>query len=378
MSTGRSFVESVIDGFNTPEELLEIEDLMEKKRLIEAREKAIALAKKPSDYFASDKRERYMRGYALYYSGQISAELGDRDDAIQQMEAAVDLGHPYAAYDTAALLLIQGTASKTPIDTDALRDKVFHYYLIGAELGYAVCIDHIQVALRAKGEESKAHYWFLLQRMSESADDVRRYRHFQNTEFTKEDRLFLRQVMKTESLSGGALPSTIAGLPRRSTLVSAYVDLLMRKQLRFVWMAFFEDSGVAESYPLTDVFNAYRDSTRDNPLADLFLLVNERYASDESAIALSSDQLLENTLAGDQVVVRCGRMVHYAIVWAVDRKNQKVLLLDPFDEFWQPSHNPCITFFERKSYKGHRHLVNLLLPEFQSMIVAVMTIRDRT
>ena len=129
---------------------------------------------------------------------------------------------------------------------------------------------------------------------------------------------------------------------------------------------------------MMQVFNGYRDAIRRNPLADLFLLVNKEYAAEKSAFTLTNDQLLENMLAGDQIMVRCGRLAHYAIVWAVDRDNQRVLLLDPFDEFWQPSHNPCITFFERKDYKHNRHLVHLLLSELQPMLIAVMTIRDRT
>ena len=79
-------------------------------------------------------------------------------------------------------------------------------------------------------------------------------------------------------------------------------------------------------------------------------------------------------LTGDQIMIRCSRLTHYAIVWAVDRDYQRVLLLDPYYEFGQPSHNPCITFYERKDYKHNQHLVLILLPELQPMLVAVMTI----
>lgn len=378
MGNGRSYIEYILEGFSTPEELEEIQKLIQKDKLLEAREKATALAKRAPESFSSVKHERFFRGSALYLRGQIAAKLGDIEDSIRHMEAATELGHPFAPYQAAAHLLIEGAGSNDSLDLRAKQDKALYYYLVGAELGDVVCIDHIQVALRAKGKKSQEHYWFLLKRMSEETDDVRRYAHFHDTKLTAEDRLFFEKVMKAESLSGGSSPSAITGVPGRSTLVSAYVDLNIRKHLRFVWLAFFEDVGTVESYPMMQVFNGYRDAIRRNPLADLFLLVNKEYAAEKSAFTLTNDQLLENMLAGDQIMVRCGRLAHYAIVWAVDRDNQRVLLLDPFDEFWQPSHNPCITFFERKDYKHNRHLVHLLLSELQPMLIAVMTIRDRT
>lgn len=377
MTTRRSYMETVLGGFRTPEELREIQELMQKGKLLEAREKATGLAIRAAESFSSVKSARFLRGEALYLQGQIAAEMGHTEGSIRHMVAAADLGHPFAPYQAAAHLLIEGAVSNDSMDLRAKRDKAFHYYLMGAELGDVVCIDHIQVALRAKGNKSQEHYWFLLKRMSEEADPVRQFAHFYHTNYTAKDRLFLDKVMKEESLSGGPCPSTITGIPGRSTLVSAYVDLIMRKQLGFVWRAFYDDTGMAKSYPMMQVFDGYRDTVRGNPLADLFLLVNQKYAADESNVALPSDQLFENMLAGDQIMVQCGRLVHYAIVWAVDRDNQRVLLLDPFDEPWQPSHNPSITFFERKDYKHNRHLVHLSLSEVQQMLVAVMTVRER-
>jgi hypothetical protein len=377
MTTGGSYMETVLEGFREPEELSEIQELMQKDKLLEAREEATALTKRASESFPSVKHERFLRGSCLYLLGLIAAKLGDSEGSIRYMEAASDLGHPFAPYRAAAHLLIEGAISDDSMDLREKRDKAFHYYLMGAELGDVVCIDHIQLALRAKGKKSQEQYWFLLKRMSEEEDPVRQFAHFYHTTYTAKDRLFLDKVMKEESLSGGPCPSTITGIPGRSTLVSAYIDLIMRKQLRFVWLAFFQDTGMVESHPMMQVFDGYREVVRRNPLADLFLLVNQKYAADKSTIALKSDQVLENMLAGDQIMVQFGRLAHYAIVWAVDKDNQRVLLLDPFDEFWQPSHNSCVTFFDRKAYKHNRHLVHLSLTEVQQMLVVVMTIRDR-
>jgi hypothetical protein len=376
MTTGGSYTEAVLDGFDTPEELREIQELIRKDKLSKALKKATALARRAPESFSSVKHERFLRGSALYLQGQIAAELGDAEGSIRHMEAAASLGHPFAPYQAAARLLIEGALSKNSMELRARRDKAFQYYLMGAELGDTACIDQIQVIFRAKGDQAQEHYWFLLQRMSEEAGPVRQFARLYETVYTAKDRLFLDKVMKKESISGGACPSTINGVPGRSTLVSAYVDLILRRQLRFVWGAFF--SGTADkAHQMIQVFEEYRELIRHNPLADLLLLVNNKYAAGKPAIALASDQLSQNMLAGDQILVQCGRLSHYAIVWAVDRDKQRVLLLDPFDKFWKPSHNPCITVYNRVEYKHSRHLVQLLLPEVQQMLVAVMTVRDR-
>lgn len=377
MAKGKSYMESIVAGFRAPEELLEIENLMEKDKFLEAREKATILANRAPETFSSLKFERFLRGSALYLLGEITAKLGGNKDSIRYMEAASDLGHPFAPFQTAARLFFETNRQGNSLDRQTNLDKVFHYYLMGAELGDLACIELIQVLLKQKGNESQQNYWFLLQRMSEVADKIRQFVHFYHGTYTTEDRAFLHDVMKKESLSGGAYNSTTTAIPSRSTLVSAYVDLLMRRQLQFVWLAFFQDTGTIEGFPMADVFECYREEVCRNPLAELYLLVSQKYAAQDSAIALSSGQLVENILAGDQILVQCGHLAHYAIVWAVDIENQQIILLDPFDEFWQPSHNLCINSFERKDYKYNRHLVHLSLKEVQQILVAVMTIRNR-
>ena len=212
MTNGGSYMETVLEGFRKPEELSEIQELMQKDNLLEAREKATALAKRAPESLSSVKLERFLRGSGLYLLGQIAAKLGDSKGSIRYLEAASDIGHPFAPYQTAALLLIEGVVLSDSLDIQAKQDKVFHYYLMGAELGDVDCIDHLQVLLRAKGEKSQENYWFLMKHMSEEADQVRQFARFYDTTYTTKDRVFFEKLMKDESLSGGPCPSTITGI----------------------------------------------------------------------------------------------------------------------------------------------------------------------
>ena len=57
-----------------------------------------------------------------------------------------------------------------------------------------------------------------------------------------------------------------------------------------------------------------------------------------------------------------------------------LLMLDPFYEFWEPSHNPCVCTFaltrHRPDVEGHE-LVKLSLDEIVPMLEGVIAMRDR-
>ncbi len=372
-----SYMASIMGGFRTSPELSKINDLLEKKNLKAAYENATEIIEKESSSFLSAKMENYLKGQVYFLRGEISAELGHSEAALEDMKGATEFGHPFAPYQVASRLVIQSSLTQDPLERKQYLEKAHAYHLMGAELGHSICIDHIQVALRAKQRKEDEHYWFLLERIGESPEQISKFQTFYTQVFNEDDRAFFAEVMEMMSLSNGQKLSAIQGLPGRSTLVSAYVDLIMRKGLRFVWKAFFQEDKGDVTFTLQEVFENYRNIIRKNPLADLWLLINNKYDSGNKALSLNTDKLIDNTLPGDQIVVRCGRLSHYSTVWSIDKSKNEVYLLDPFDEFWQPSHNRCVTAYEHQPYKYKRYLTRVSYSELQEILVAVFSIRDR-
>lgn len=361
-------------GFRTPPELQVIKDLRDQGDTTQARAKATELIERSCNSFFSLKYERYLKSEALYLRGRIAFKLRDMRNALDDMEKAASLGNVKAPYHAGVILTLIGAGGER---LDNWRDKVHAYMLMGAELGVSDCIEWIKTFHATRRQVMQVGYWFLLAQMGQNAEGIRESERSYMHDLDDAQRTIFDQAMRTCSLSGGAVTSKIPRLPGRSTLTAAYVDLRMRSSLGRQLSVFFEEDKPENKHRLDDVFKVHRRWVRlRNPLADLWLLINQRYAAGSDAIVLEGNQLMDNLLAGDEIVVRCGRLVHHSQVWAIDQTKQEVLLEDPFYEFWQPTHNRCVTVFERQPYKYERYLVRISLLELRRVLVAVMTVRD--
>jgi hypothetical protein len=78
-------------------------------------------------------------------------------------------------------------------------------------------------------------------------------------------------------------------------------------------------------------------------------------------------------LPHDEIIVRCGASTHQAVVWSVDRERGRLLLLEPFAEFW----DACRIAVERIPYRYERELTGVSWSQVQPILVAAITIRDR-
>jgi hypothetical protein len=130
--------------------------------------------------------------------------------------------------------------------------------------------------------------------------------------------------------------------------------------------------------PLREVYaGSRRLLSKESPIADLFLLMNEKYATQEASLVTSATDLVSRLLPGDQIAVRCGRLSHFATVWDIDRANGTLRLLDPFPQFWSSELNRCFAETKVVQYKHQRDLVQVRLIDLEKSIVAVLTVRDR-
>jgi hypothetical protein len=90
---------------------------------------------------------------------------------------------------------------------------------------------------------------------------------------------------------------------------------------------------------------------------------------------MSPDELANNIVAGDTIHVRCGAIAHTAVVFSADRSRDELLMLDPYFQYWQPTHNSCISSFSLVHYKYGYYFTKLKLSEVQNMLDAVQTLR---
>jgi hypothetical protein len=84
---------------------------------------------------------------------------------------------------------------------------------------------------------------------------------------------------------------------------------------------------------------------------------------------------LAELIPGDRVFVGCGPLSHVAFFFRRDETKKRLLFLDPNYEFWQPTHNSCVTSFEFVEDKHNRYLSSVPEDDVESMIEAVITLR---
>lgn len=393
---GDSFIHSFFSGFRVEPELKAITDLKEQGKFREAYRKATEIIERPNKSFCLEKKAanllrvtpeeycsikhvRSLKEEAFFMRGEIAIKLGGKEAnkrALSDMKASAALGNRSAYYQVGARLLIQSKNERDKSLKKTLYDEAFTNFLNCAELGDPTCMDLVRQVFRVNLQIKNEQYWFLLGRMAEGHKKALDFESFYKQSYSKMDLAFLDSIMREFSISGGKVESNITGLPGRSTLTTAAIDLYLRRQLSEINYLHFKSD--KKGLEMSEVFAGYRKMMRTyNPLLDVRLLTNKRYSSNEQAIQLAADHLIKNIYPGDQIFVRCGHLIHYSVVWSIDHAKQKFLLLDPFHEFWLPSHNRCVKTFKLTPYKHGRFLVQGELSDLKRMLVAVMTLRDR-
>ena len=112
--------------------------------------------------------------------------------------------------------------------------------------------------------------------------------------------------------------------------------------------------------------------------AQAYLLVpGERKFEDPAMISLNVKEIGERLSPSDYVVVRCGPLTHIAEIYGIDRQAGTVNFVDGLFEYWQPTHNSCITKFDLIPYKFGGFLARVSLGEVLPMVQAAITFRDR-
>ena len=365
-------------GFVTDSDLAAIMDLLEKNQFSKARALATRVIARPSHTFSSPKREQFLKANALYFRGEAEARMSDDTGATRDFKQAAAMGDAQSAYQVATILAHQWAEARDSQTATRLILLAQSYLEMGAELGRSECISPLRELYGREGRTLEQHYWFLLERMAASPKNLQKFAQSYRGFFGEKDRALFEEALREHSPTGGSVAATADGIPGRSVLTAAFVDFAMRRQLEFVWRAFFA-ADTAEAPGVLEGLRGHQRNYAGIPFAAPLLLVHATSVPGDSAIIAfpSRPELASHVLPGDEVVVRCGSLNHAAVVWAIDKPKRSILLLDPFYEFWQPSHNRCIKVFQVRPYKYGRELVSASWPEVQDILEGVIAFRDR-
>jgi hypothetical protein len=364
-------------GYVRDGELEAIKELLARGRLAHARGRASALIARPENFFQSPKRAQFMKATAFYLRGSAAALARERAEAIRDFKSAAELGHALAMSQVAENLISLGLQTSEMATAARFVEEAWPYLSAGAQLGDPKCMDLLGFLYRGQHRTLEANYWFFLARVTTSLSEERRLAEFSQMKLTAADQSVIAEALGKHSVSGGPVPTVAAGVPGRSVRTAALVDALMRRRLEFVWRAFFTDSGPAVS--VLEVFRKAQNSLPNNPVSSVYLLVPPGPTPERPGILSLRRRrdLMASVLPGDEIMIRCGRLAHVATVWATRAPAGRMLLLDPFFEFWQPSHNRCITEMSIVPYGSRRELLSIKRSEIEPILAAVITVRDR-
>ena len=324
--------------------------------------------------FGSRRIADYVRGTALYMKAEIAYnEDNDEQGARESFMGAWILGNAQAPEK---ISILENPGEK---QDSVLLVKQLKYLRKAAELGDKGCMYKTQLLLSYfQKDELEFNYWGILGSMGEDSTSIADL--MRTTASSDPSELLpFKQALKKFSIDGGAVRSTVPGLPGRSILTAAYVDLFLRTSLRDYWWQVWKPVDNGRANTLESAFKGAQTIVKHhNPASAVYLLTNTHLKTHEKSIPFDPANLLGVLLPGDQVFVRCGVLGHIATVWKIDKVHQKLYFLDPFYEFWQPSHNVCISHFSQDFYTNGRYLTVIDAGDVQKIIVAIFTTRDRS
>lgn len=372
-------------GFSTDDKLKPILNALDEERFEDARTLATELIARPVSFFRSKRSATFIRALAYQLRASAADQLGNNADALADYQQSADLGDAASAYQVARRCVTKLAGTRDPSETRdskrtaELKELVHSYFRMGAELGHAAAIARLWRIYKLEGRDREAAYWIMVEATFKPPEDIRRFLTAYNDELTDSDRAFFQSSFTAQSLTGGAVSSQVSSVPGRSILTAALVENLMRRQLQMVWRALVYADTAAEAEPtLLEVYNTHRDAVPTTPFAEVYLFVRGERTFDEARVlGLKFDDLKKSILPGDGLIVRCGRLVHYATVWSINTDTDEALLLDPFHQFWYSTHNRCVSKSSVEEYRYHRTLVRVPIADIERMLVALIAVRDR-
>lgn len=186
----------------------------------------------------------------------------------------------------------------------------------------------------------------------------------------------LARLLSDTAFVGGPFPSRSPASPPRDVLATLFAENALRQALARGLGFALPERQQTRALSLREVMELNSWHGEMSGMATVYHLVAEDTDFHQHAFTASRPELLNELRPGDAVHVRCGALAHTAVVWAVDRSRDELLLTDPLFQFWRPSHNACIETFKLVHFKYGFYFTQLKLSEVLPLIDAIQTVRS--
>lgn len=348
-----------------PAEIQSIDEAIAGKRLgVAARLSAEVIARESGA--SSPQREAYIKSLAYLRRAAIYEKLGRDPHVIdEQFVASAKLGN-LQAINHLVRKYVDSAKGAGPAKAVALKGVDIDDIIdVGLDLADArsmqAAVDGFGTRERSRRELAFYQLLLALEKRDSSfvADVTELASHYD-----------LPAVLNEYAYVGGPVTAAASGTYSRDLLATLLAEDNFRgtwaRGLGF-WMA---DTRPDQEPNLREIIAMNVWLTDMSGLATAF-----HYLTQESdvphSIALTSPQIAQQLSAGNTIHVRCGGLAHTAVVFKVDRQQDQILLMDPLYQFWQPSHNSCITNFKLTHYRYGYYLTQLSLSEVAGIVIAV-------
>jgi hypothetical protein len=355
---------------------------MRDRRFAEALAACDELIRRDENRFRSRPEASWLKAEAHYYRGAALYELtGDNREAARELKRATEAGHLNAVRNLTNAMWRQHQGDPEFAWMDADPAAFRRILRIGAELGDR------RSALILGDESSPAPvgrreriYWSLIG-VALSLDDSLevRERRMRNT-ITRVGEREVDAALSEFSPLGSGTAAGPGQLPGRSLITRAYADAWLRRTYGESYGRRGTQGAQPGPSPTTlEYFRAQQALANvfQHYTAAFLLVPGGRQCEDKTMVPLSRKAIVALLSPSDNVIVRCGPITHVAMVHHVDRAADRVYFADGLFQYWQPTHNSCITNFDLVPFLHGGFLAAVPVHEVEPMIQAVVTLRDR-
>lgn len=334
---------------------------------------------RPDGSFESVRLRYWVKSLAYMHRARARLKLDEpADSGLEDEIAAAKLGNLQAIQNVSQKLLRKYDDAALPANQRPAASEVEAYYRAGAELGDA--LSSMMLALGnvpSYSTDDEKLYWFLLGIMRDRGLSAIRRNTMLAAIDEKIGKERLRAILRRFSIVGGTKEAGPESLPERGIAATIFVDSDLRGSFEKTFSWTRPDGAPKESPSTLELFELFKALLGEAGYANAYLIVpgNRKFA-DRAMISMERP-LIEKAIApGDRVIVRCGALTHIAIVYRTDLAANKIYFADPLAEYWQPSHNSCVSKFDLIEERNKRFLAIVPARDVLNMLDAVIVFRD--
>lgn len=326
----------------------------------------------PSEYYAGR-----LRADGHYYKYKLLvAEQGSPLLARTELLLAVENGHGPAAEEFVEGILTGDPFSRVLAHT-MKKSEVQSLLRTGALLGGPVSAAALGFTqLGDPLDEEEKLYWMLLAVMREKGIESERRTQLLSSVVASAGKAKAIASLRKYAITGVPLPDR-GELPGRDIEDVLFVESDLRHTMGVAAGTTVDfQTAPPESLPIGDQFDILSTIVKTMWTSDVYLLYFAgRPPTTHRAIKKSKGEIMAELSPGDRVFVNCGGLAHVAVLYRRSRETGELLFLDPLHQFWQPSHNSCVTHYQLKHELANRYLTVVKEAEVEDMLQAVFTFR---